>query len=202
MARPLNGAFARRRWATSSDAELLEKRFPASGAAFDVLMARHGTMVLAVCRRDPPRRARGRRRLPGRLSCGTGAAGGWAMRRRESFGTMGCTGWPGRRWPCGRGRRPRCAGSREARAAIDPAAAVTKVRGDHELGPACTPRSIACREVPLADRPLLPPGADDRRGLRSARLAGRHRGPALARARDRLRQIGSSSKGWCSAALL
>ena len=130
MARPLDALFREGALGNLSDAELLE-RLPASGAAFDVLMARHGTMVLAVCRRI--------------LRDGHAADDAFqvtflvlarrarAIRRRESLGP----------WLHGVARRvalrARAAAAmrqeREARAAIDPAAAVTEA-GDDELGPA------------------------------------------------------------------
>ncbi len=130
MARPLDALFRDGALGGLSDAELLE-RFPASGAAFDVLMARHGTMVLAVCRRI--------------LRDGHAADDAFqvtflvlaqraqAIRRRESLGP----------WLHGVARRvalrARAAAAmrqeREARAAIDPAAAVTEP-GDDDVGPA------------------------------------------------------------------
>ena len=86
--RPLDLLFREGALGSLTDGQLLE-RFVASGsaagAAFDVLMARHGPMVLGVCRRILPRRPRGRRRVPGHVP-GPGAAGRAKSGERESLG--------------------------------------------------------------------------------------------------------------------
>jgi RNA polymerase sigma factor (sigma-70 family) len=133
-ARPLDVLFREGTLGSLSDGQLLE-RFLASGAAagaaFDVLMARHGPMVLGVCRRI--------------LRDGHAADDSFqatflvlvrraeAIRRRESVGP----------WLHGVARRvalrARAAAmvrqQREARAAIDPGTAVADSDAD-DLGPA------------------------------------------------------------------
>ena len=128
-----------------SDSQLLE-RFLASGsgsgAEFDVLMARHGPMVLGVCRRILRDSHAADDSFQATFLVLVRRA--QAIRRRESLGP----------WLHGVARRvalrARAADSvrreREARVAIDPAAAVgIPSPVPMTLARRCTLRSIACR---------------------------------------------------------
>ena len=116
-----------------SDGQLLEQFVasgPAGGHAFDVLMARHGPMVLGVCRRilRDSHAADDSFQVTFLVLARRAAA----IRRRESLGP----------WLHGVARRvalrARVAAvvrrEREARAAIDPAAAEPE-RAEHDMGP-------------------------------------------------------------------
>ena len=127
-------SFAKETLGSLSDAQLLE-RFVASGAAagaaFDVLMARHGPMVLGVCRRIL---------RDGHAADDAFQATFLVLVRRAGLSGgasrwgHGCTASHGA-WPCGRGRPPRCARNGKPARRSTAATAVTEP-GDDDLGPA------------------------------------------------------------------
>jgi RNA polymerase sigma factor (sigma-70 family) len=134
LAGPLQVLFREGTLGGLSDAQLLE-RFLASGAAagaaFDALMARHGPMVLGVCRRILRDPHAADDTFQATFLMLVRRAG--AIRRRESLGP----------WLHGVARRVALRAKadatvrreREARAAIDPATAVAETEAD-DLGPA------------------------------------------------------------------
>jgi RNA polymerase sigma-70 factor (ECF subfamily) len=134
MARPLEVLFREGTLGGLSDAQLLE-RFLASGAAagaaFDVLVARHGPMVLEVCRRILRDVHAADDSFQATFLVLVRRAG--AIRRRESLGP----------WLHGVARRVALRAradalvrqEREARAAIDPETALAEPDAD-DLGPA------------------------------------------------------------------
>ena len=84
VVRRIERIFAAGSVAGLSEGELLE-RFATRGdeAAFEAILARHGPMVLGICRQRPPRPERRRGCLPGDVP-GPGAQGGLAARSRPA----------------------------------------------------------------------------------------------------------------------
>ncbi len=185
-ARPLEVLFREGALGGLSDAQLLERFLgtgAAAGAAFDVLVARHGPMVLDVCRRILRDAHAADDSFQATFLVLVRQAG--AIRRRESLGP----------WLHGVARRvslrARAAAAvrreREARAAIDPDAAVTEPVAD-DLGPVLhdeigrlpekyrAPIVLCCLEGRTIDE------ASRQLGWPAGTVGGR-----LARARDRLR---------------
>ena len=186
LARPLEVVFREGTLSALSDAQLLE-RFLASGTAagtaFDVLMTRHGPMVMGVCRRILRDRHAADDSFQATFLVLVRRAG--AIRRRESLGP----------WLHGVARRvalrARAAAmvrqEREARAAIDPATAIAEPAGD-DLGSALHDEIVRLPEkyrAPIMLCYLQGLSIDEaarQLGWPAGTVGGR-----LARARDRLR---------------
>ena len=186
--RQINRLFAEGVVAGLSDAQLLERFLTQKDAgAFEVLVGRHGPMVLSVCRGDPARSARRRGRLPGDLpgpgqegpdNPGTRRLGGLAAPGRASRRDPG----QHRRGPAARARK---AGGTDGRRDLNERAGRPRMICCRR----CTRRSPGLPEkIPARRRPLRPgrhdPGAGRRVNCTGANGRSDRR---LAEGRERLK---------------